>query len=245
MSEVICFNDLIIPILRTRRRKTVSIRIKKAQAQVHAPMGVSRSFIQSFVVTKITWIQKHLAAHAEQARKNVANSFKLHDGVCVRVMGQDLILRLVPNLSSAVVQVGDSLLINTSPEIQSAQALFCGLRTYAMEQSEIRLTSLVGKYATQLGVQPKRISVKEYRSRWGSCNTRKEVQFNWLIALAPPQAMEYVVVHELCHLIHFNHSPAFWATVAQLMPDYSVWRRWFATYGESLWSILEFKPNVN
>jgi predicted metal-dependent hydrolase len=245
MSEVIHLNNLVIPIMRTRRRKTVTIRIKKAQAQVHAPMGVSRSFIHAFVASKSNWIQKHLIAHAEQAKKIAANKLNLQEGASIRVLGQDLLLRLVPNLTSLVIQTGDSLLIRTQSNLSSAQALFIGLRAYVMEQSESKFSALVSKYTAQLGVHPKRISIKEYRSRWGSCNARKEVQFNWLIALAPPQAMEYVVVHELCHLIHFNHSPAFWSAVGQLMPEYSVWRRWFSTYGESLWSVLDHKTYVN
>ncbi|HEY6527449.1 MAG TPA: SprT family zinc-dependent metalloprotease [Cellvibrionaceae bacterium] len=245
MSEFIHLNDLVIPILRKRRRKTVTIRIKKAQAQVYAPMGASRSSIHAFVASKSSWIQKHLTAHAEQAKKIAANKLNLHDGGSIRVLGQDLLLRLVPDLASLAIQAGDSLLIRSQDNLSSAQALFLGLRAYVMEQSEIKFAALVNKYTAQLGVHPKRISIKEYRSRWGSCNVRKEVQFNWLIALAPPQAMEYVVVHELCHLIHFNHSPAFWSAVGQLMPEYPVWRRWFSTYGESLWSVLDNKTYVN
>jgi predicted metal-dependent hydrolase len=245
MPDIIYLHDLAIPILRTKRRKTVSIRIKKAQAQVYAPMSVSRSFIQAFVASKANWIYKHLKAHQEHAQKKSAQKFNLHEGASVRVLGQNLLLRLVPDLPVIAEQAGDSLLIAAPNNLSSAQALFVGLRAYAMEQSVKILTALVSQYAVQLGVQPKQITIKEYRSRWGSCNARKEVQFNWLIALAPLQAMEYVVVHELCHLIHFNHSPAFWAAVQKAMPDYSVWRRWFSTYGESLWSVLEYKNNAH
>jgi predicted metal-dependent hydrolase len=245
MLEIIRLQDLVIPIVRTKRRKTVCIRIKKAQAQVHAPMGVSRSFIQAFVASKAKWIHKHLAAHNEQAEKIAAHQLKVQEGACIRVLGQDLRLRLVPNLPTLVMHTGDSLLIRAPAGLSSGQALLNGLRAYVMERGAIELAALVNKYTLQLGVQPKRISIKEYRSRWGSCNARKEVQFNWLIALAPPQAMEYVVVHELCHLIHFNHSPAFWSAVGQLMPEYSAWRRWFSTYGESLWSVLDHKTYVN
>ncbi|MEY4589484.1 MAG: hypothetical protein RL497_1560 [Pseudomonadota bacterium] len=245
MLEAIYINDLTIPIVRTKRRKNISIRIKKAQAQVFAPMSTSRSFIQSFVVSKINWIHKHLKAHQEHAQKKAEQKFNLCEGAVVRVIGQDLRLCLVANLPASTQQIGDSLLIAASNKSSNTQALFAGLRTYAMEQSLKIITAQVNHYAVQLGVMPKRITIKEYRSRWGSCNARKEVQFNWLIALAPPQALEYVVVHELCHLIHFNHSPAFWAAVKKLMPDYPVWRRWFSTHGEYLWSILDYKNDTH
>ena len=245
MQEVIYAQDLIIPIVRIKRRKSVSIRIKKAEAQVFAPISAPRSFIQAFVEGKINWIKKHLKAHQEHAQKKAEQKFNLYEGARVRVLGQDLLLRLVPDLPVLAQQAGDSLLIAAPKKNSAEHALFIGLRTYAMEQSINTVSALVTQYAAQIGVAPKRISIKEYRSRWGSCNARKEVQFNWLIALAPPQAMEYVVVHEVCHLIHFNHSPAFWAAVKKLMPDYSVWRRWFSTYGESLWSVLDYKNHAN
>jgi predicted metal-dependent hydrolase len=242
-----CLNieGLIIPIVRTKRRKSVSIRINKAQAQVFAPMGVSRSFIQAFVVSKVAWIQKHLSAHQQRLAQAQKNQFKLHDGMSLRILGADYIVRLVPALQEKTLACGDSLLIRHAPKLNVEQAIFIGIRSYIFEQAAEKIANLVAHYTEHLGVAPKRISIKEYRSRWGSCNARKELQFNWLIALAPPQALTYVVVHELCHLIHFNHSAAFWSEVNRIMPDYLVWRRWFTRYGDRLWSILEHKPHAD
>lgn len=245
MAEIIQLQDLIIPIVRTRRRKSVTIKIHKAQAQVHAPMGVARSFIQEFVASKARWIHKHLAAHQQRERNGAALSIKLAEYTPLNLFGEPVWLRLIPHLPKAYERSGDSLLIGAHTHLSPQQALFTGVRAYVMEQGVDRLNALINHYCIQLNTQPKRVCIKEYRSRWGSCNARKEVQFNWLIALAPARAMEYVVVHELCHLIHFNHSAAFWAQVGQLMPDYAVWRRWFTSYGDALWNVLEHKNYVN
>ncbi|MFO1370356.1 MAG: SprT family zinc-dependent metalloprotease [Marinagarivorans sp.] len=245
MAEIIQLQDLIIPIVRTRRRKSVTIKIHKAQAQVHAPMGVARSFIKEFVASKARWIHKHLAAHQQRAENSAAFAIKFSEHTPVRVFGETLWLRLVDHLPSAVERNGDCLLISAQSHLSPQQALFIGVRSYAASYGVDYFATLAARYSQQLGRHPKRISIKEYRSRWGSCNARQEVQFNWLIALAPVQAIEYVVVHELCHLIHFNHSPAFWSAVGQLMPDYAVWRRWFSRYGDALWNVLDPKNHVN
>lgn len=243
--DCLSIDGLIIPIVRTKRRKSVSIRINKAQAQVFAPMGVSRSFIQAFVVSKVAWIQKHLSAHQHRLAQAQENKLKLHDGMSLRILGADYLVRLVPAFQEKALACGDSLLISHTPSLSAEQAIFIGIRSFIFAQAAEKIAHLVEHYTANLGVAPKRISIKEYRSRWGSCNARKELQFNWLIALAPPQALAYVVVHELCHLIHFNHSAAFWSEVSRLMPDYLVWRRWFSCYGERLWSILDYKPHAH
>lgn len=245
MVEIIQLQDLTIPIVRTRKRKTVTIKIHKAQPQVHAPMGVARSFIQEFVTSKARWIHKHVAAHQRRAENSTAFAIKLHENTAVRILGEHLWLRLVSHLPTAVERSGDSLLIRSQPHMSAQQALFLGVRAFVIQQGANFCGAVASQYCEQLGVYPKRISIKEYRSRWGSCNSRKEVQFNWLIALAPAKAIEYVIVHELCHLIHFNHSPAFWAAVEQLMPDYAVWRRWFTSYGDVLWNVLDPNQYVN
>ncbi|HMW50360.1 MAG TPA: M48 family metallopeptidase, partial [Cellvibrionaceae bacterium] len=181
----------------------------------------------------------------QRAQNSAAAAIKLHENTSIRLLGEQLWLRLVSHLPSPVERSGDSLLIRIQPHLPTEQALFLGVRAYVLQHGAHYCGALAARYCEQLGVYPKRISIKEYRSRWGSCNARKEVQFNWLIALAPAKAIEYVVVHELCHLIHFNHSPAFWAAVGQLMPDYAVWRRWFTSYGDVLWNVLDLKQYVN
>ena len=101
MAEIIQLQDLIIPIVRTRRRKSVTIKIHKAQAQVHAPMDVARSFIQEFVASKARWIHKHLAAHQQRAENSAAFAIKFSEHTPVRLFGETLWLRLVDRFASS------------------------------------------------------------------------------------------------------------------------------------------------
>ena len=93
------------------------------------------------------------------------------------------------------------------------------------------ITKRASYYATQLGVTYSSIRIAEQKTRWGSCSSRGTLSFHWRLILAPPAVMDYVVVHEVCHLIHMDHSPDFWAEVESLMPDYKVYKTWLKKNG--------------
>lgn len=76
-----------------------------------------------------------------------------------------------------------------------------------------------------------RITIRDQKTRWGSCSARGTLSFNWRLMLAPPAVLDYVVVHELCHLTYMNHSPAFWQAVADVCPDYRAHRKWLKEHG--------------
>ena len=97
-----------------------------------------------------------------------------------------------------------------------------------------RLTDKTDRYAEQIGVSPSGISVRNFKSRWGSCDSRGQLIFNWNIIKAPHAIADYVVVHELCHLIHPNHSKDFWALVGRFDGAYQEHRDWLKISGRSL-----------
>ena len=93
-------------------------------------------------------------------------------------------------------------------------------------------------YAPLVGVRYGRIFVRSQRSKWGSCSIRGNLNFNCLLLLAPPEVLDYVVVHELCHRLEMNHSPRFWSAVERALPDYRAARKWLRQNGESLMARL-------
>lgn len=78
------------------------------------------------------------------------------------------------------------------------------------------------------------ITVRDQKTRWGSCSSRGTLSFNYRLIFAPPVILDYVVIHELCHLTHMNHSKAFWNMVASVMPEYKVYRQWLRDHGNEL-----------
>lgn len=89
-------------------------------------------------------------------------------------------------------------------------------------------------YAGILDVTYGNITIRDQKTRWGSCSSRGNLNFNWRLMLAPPRVLDYVVVHELCHRKHMDHSPAFWQEVGNLLPDYKTLRKWLKDNGNTL-----------
>ncbi len=107
------------------------------------------------------------------------------------------------------------------------------LRTLAKEAAEY-IPGRVAFYASQAGVSYGRITIRNQRSRWGSCSSRGNLNFNCLLMLTPPEIIDYVVVHELCHRREMNHSPLFWREVERILPDYKARRKWLKENGEKI-----------
>ena len=97
-----------------------------------------------------------------------------------------------------------------------------------------RFAERAAYFAPLLGVRCQRIAIRCQRSKWGSCSGKGNLNFNCLLLLAPSEVLDYVVVHELCHLLEMNHSPRFWALVEGILPDYAERRRWLREHGAAL-----------
>ena len=99
---------------------------------------------------------------------------------------------------------------------------------------DYELAVRVAYYAEKLGVSYGKITLRQQKTRWGSCSSEKNLNFNWKLILAPPEVLDYVVVHELCHLKEMNHSKAFWDEVGKVMPEYETYKLWLKENGWKL-----------
>jgi len=106
------------------------------------------------------------------------------------------------------------------------------------QQAAAVIPDRVAHFAPLLGVTHGRITIRSQRTRWGSCSTQGNLNFNCLLMLCPPEVVDYVVVHELCHRKQMNHSPAFWAEVEALLPDYRIRKQWLKENGGALIAAL-------
>ena len=126
---------------------------------------------------------------------------------------------------------------------QEKQKLARGTRDYEQNPAlEARYRELaravigqrVPYFAAKMGVTYGRISIRDQKTRWGSCSGRGNLNFNWKLVLMPPEVLDYVVVHELAHRKQMNHSPLFWAEVGRVLPDYESRRRWLKEHGKEV-----------
>lgn len=117
---------------------------------------------------------------------------------------------------------------------QSVPVLTPEERQILARQARLVFPARVDFYARQLGVTYGRITLRMQRTRWGSCSSKGNLNFNCLLLLAPPEVLDSVVVHELCHRKHMNHSAAFYAEILRVFPDYRHWDRWLKENGPLL-----------
>ena len=101
-------------------------------------------------------------------------------------------------------------------------------------QAKVYIPQRVSYYAPLLGVHPGRITIRKQKTRWGSCSTKGNLNFNCLLMLTPPEVIDSVVVHELCHLIEMNHSDRFYAEVLRVFPDYRRHHSWLRKHGPEI-----------
>ncbi len=214
--------------------------------------------VEPFLRQREAWIRTHLGHHARQ-RARVADltagldSGQLRDGALLPYRGRAHRIRIVgPNkaLVRSVVRVEDADVLGTSRTIilelasrdrrRPARILEAWLRGRAA----IQIDAAIARHAPGLGVHPTLVVVRDPRSRWGSASRTGRVALSWRLILAPPEALETTVVHELCHLRVFGHGPSFWVLVESRQPDHLRWRRWLRDHAVELHAVLAESPEL-
>ena len=148
-------------------------------------------------------------------------------GATVPVDGQ---MREIVETATRVVKLHPHWIEVPSGAEQTAVRLRAFLKTYARD----RLAGASETYAAQLCRPFGKITLRDTRSRWGSCTSEGNLMYSWRLVMAPAEVLDYVAAHEVAHLVEMNHSAAFWAKVSQLMPDYQKHRAWLRTHGGGL-----------
>jgi hypothetical protein len=200
--------------------------------------------VQAFLGEREGWLRRHLDRQAVE-RARLAARGGLRDGAQLRYRGALHRLRVQaarPGVRrSSVERVGgpdeDELVVRlaASDRRSTARVLEAWLRTCAREAIEHEIK----RHATALRVRPVGVSVRDQRTRWGSASRKGRLAFSWRLVLAPPEALETVVIHELAHLRIFGHGPRFWAVVAMRRPDHAAWRRWLRDHSTELHGALD------
>ncbi len=181
----------------------------------------------AFLAEREPWLRKHLGQQAEVDRRIAARG-GARDGGSIPFRGRLHQVRVVPAVSgvrrSTVASFDDELVIHRVAADRRADATI--LETWLREEARRVIEVAVAEHGAALGVSPAALTLRDPRTRWGSASRSGRLSFSWRLILAPPEALETVVCHELAHLCVFGHGPRFWALVATRRPDHRVWRRW-------------------
>ena len=199
--------------LTRSKRKTIAIYVRDGNVEVRSPLKTPKYEIDKFVASKEKWINSRLAASSERLaqRKN----FSLDYGDCITYRSKQY-----PIVAKDGQRVGfDEERFYMPPNLPPEQIKAACVQIYRM-LAQRDLTQRVLGFAKRMKVQPTAVKINSANSRWGSCSTKKSLNFSWRLIMAEDSIIDYVVVHELAHITEMNHSERFWTIVDSVLPDF-------------------------
>lgn len=206
-------------------RKTLAVQIEKdARITVRAPFHTSRAAIEAFLSGHKQWIFSHYVQQLTRLNKAVSsgNALKnVQSGDTLRFYDKSFTLQIsrIPPCNHASVYAKGNILMIDTPETSSDFLHDCIAGWYKKNGKSVFIKR-ADYWAALMHVSYKNLSLKEQKTRWGSCSSLGNLNFNWRLLLMEPRILDYVVVHELAHLREMNHSAAFWKIVEACIPDY-------------------------
>jgi predicted metal-dependent hydrolase len=208
--------DVIPYRLERRPRKTVGMRISADGLIVHAPRRISQSQLEQLLLSKAGWIRSKLEAQQEHA----VEPMRWRDGASLMLLGNDVTLSVKQDARSRNVEYEAGILYVALPTPDDQTAIARKVLQWYRKQALTDFGRRLELLSAKLGVPTPKLFLSNAQSRWGSCNSKKEVRLNWRLIQAPPHIINYVTAHELAHLKQMNHSAKFWAVVESIFPDY-------------------------
>ena len=216
-------NGFIAEIIRTHRRKSANIRVEEGSVSVIVPANTSAEKIDQLIAAKRRWIREKITLHQEST---VASSKQFVSGEAFAYLGRNYRLKVEQGPFAPVRLLSGRLVVSLPQGAEQPQMIRNALVRWYKRQAEQKLNEKVKRFAPLVGVEPAGVGIKTFKSRWGSCTTKGKLEFNWTIMMAPNRMVDYVVIHELCHLVRHDHSSEYWKEVARVMPDYANCRDW-------------------
>ena len=203
------------------RARRLSLRVSRLDGTVSltVPSSSTEREALAFLHERENWLRMHLSGVRPKTKVTIGETV-MFGGVETPVIASDV--------KRARHQDGQFLVPHDVAQT--------GVRLQAFMKLQARdaLAAASDNYAAEVQRSYTRISLRDTRSRWGSCSSDGVLMYSWRLIMAPVDVLNYVAAHEVSHLVHMNHSAAFWATVAELMPDYEVHRQWLRKNGDTL-----------
>lgn len=202
------------PRIIRSKRKTIALQIAvDGELIVRVPQWASTKVINTALREKALWIEKH----RERALSKKSVLHKYQEGEHFWYLGEELVLQITSNYSRRLERTSNGFILSKYFQ-HRGQELFIA---WYLDQARQIFSERAHLWATSMGIPYKTLRVTSARTRWGSCSHRSTINFSWRLILQPLWVVDYVVVHELAHIVHSNHGQLFWQLVKSTYPRYS------------------------
>lgn len=238
-------------LILSARRKTIALQVNNAKVIVRAPKFVKSAYVEKLIQTKLQWLKQKIAEQEQNTRLNPHFTLqfsgeKLENNPTIYLDG--LPHNIIIEFGRQNVfhhKLEQSLTVTLNPRYKSYDLNSAAILAKVKSQIECWLKASIEDYISQnltvfsqqMAQHAASFKVRKYKARWGSCNSRGELSFNYLLKMLPSWVIDYVIIHELCHLEHMNHSTHFWRLVAKHCPEYQSAKNWLQEHQSHLrWS---------
>ena len=224
--------DLEIRVERTNRKRTISLQVKNNKLIIKTPRGVSKKILYDLIKRKQNWIKQRAILNVEE--QNLKNR-EFIDNEKFYYRGNEYRLSLILGRKEAVkIEEGLLQVWYVDDNSIARSTIKRLLEDWYLKESTKVLKARTEELAQQMKVQPCGITVKNYNSKWGSCTANNKISYNWRIIMAPDCIVDYLIIHELSHIIEPNHSKNFWYQVGNYCKDFKKKRKWLRENGHKL-----------
>lgn len=226
------------PVIERSHAKARYIRISihaSGEVLLTIPKRATKAEARDFLASRLDWVQAQLGKLKAQAPRAQALGPHWDDHDVLPLRGAELPLRWArASVNRPHVRLGSESVEVFAPRETAPSHLSRALKLALMREARLEAEDLLNCEAHRLGLSWQSLRIGDPRAQWGSCTRSGDISLSWRLLLAPPEVFRYVVIHELCHLPHPDHSPRFWGLVARQMPDYLVHRNWLKHHGAGL-----------
>jgi len=228
MTEQFSYKDVDYSLKRNDR-KTISIFIERdGSVSILAPAPYELDKIERVIEAKRSWIYRNLAEWEDLNRTQLQREFVNGEGFIY--LGRSYRLSLEGAQHSDLLLKRGRFLLRRD-KVHKGIDIF---KAFYKQKGLKKINERIALYAPKIGVKVNNIKVQELQNRWGSCNDNGDLNFHWKCLMAPVSALDYIVVHELIHLLHRNHDNNFWNAVDKVMPDYAKRMKWLKHNGADM-----------
>lgn len=225
--------DIAYEVLRSQRTTADIVIERDGRVLVRAPKSIPDERIEDMIEAKRYWIYKNLAEWRDLNATQVLREYRNGEGFLY--LGRSYRLLLVADQVEPLLLKNGRFCVRRDlvdrGEIEAAKAAF---RDYYIVRGNERIRQRVEYYAPKVGVTPRDVAIRELGNRWASCSPNGNLAFHWKCMMAPQTIIDYIVVHELCHSHHLDHTDAFWNEVDKVMPTYGERKEWLRANGAGL-----------
>lgn len=205
-----------------KKRKTIGLEIKNnGTIEVKAPIGTKKSIIDDVLTKKELWINSVLKK-LEKREYLKENEIMLYGKIYKIIIKED------KEILRELIKIRESSIFVYTKNKENTKFV---IKAYLKKMALNYITNRVNDFKDIFRIEPKSIKINEQKSIWGSCSYDNKLSFNFKLIMAESFAIDYVIIHEMCHMIHKNHSKEYWELVESIMPDYRIGKGWLTEYG--------------